>query len=236
MDQTPLTPGDVRDVVFDKAPLGKRGYDEKQVDAFLDLVEATLTGNARLTADEVRNVVFEDAALIKRGYHEDQVDDFLDLVVSTFELHERARITPPTPPPLRRMPLPAERTEPMVFAKPPSLHEHHDRPERPDPQERHDELDEFDDEHTQAHVRPPNDLLALPLPPAPPGTRGYRPGDVERLAKLLARAVEEVNGPTSADIRTASLHRTFFNGQGYRTDVIDTIVNAWVEELRRRES
>ena len=223
MEQNPLTPSDVRDVVFDKAPIGKRGYDEKQVDAFLDRIEAALSGNGRLTAEDVRNVVFQDAPLIKRGYHEDQVDDFLDAVVATLELRERMRVEPlltaPRPPhSASRMPH-AEQTEPMVFALPPSI------------------ADEFDaDEDTQAHLRPPNDMLTLPLPPAQPGTRGYRPGDVERLARLLARAVEEVNGPTSADIRTAPLHRTFFNGQGYRTDVVDTIIADWVEELRRRES
>jgi DivIVA domain-containing protein len=212
LDQGPLTPGDVRNVVFDKAPLGKRGYDEDQVDAFLDLVESAVSGTGTLTAEEVRAVVFEDAPLLKRGYNEDQVDDFLDVIVATLEHRDRVRVRHAEPP---TRPVYAEQTNPMVFAGPPSLAD-----------------DDFD---TQPHVPPPNDMLALPLPPAPPGTRGYRPGDVEKLARLLARAVEEVDGPSSADIRTAPLHRTFFNGQGYRTDVIDTIINAWVEELRRRE-
>jgi DivIVA domain-containing protein len=38
----PLTPADVHNVVFSKPPLGKRGYHEDEVDAFLDLVEAEL--------------------------------------------------------------------------------------------------------------------------------------------------------------------------------------------------
>jgi DivIVA domain-containing protein len=38
----PLTPADVANVAFSKPPLGKRGYDENEVDAFLDLVEAEL--------------------------------------------------------------------------------------------------------------------------------------------------------------------------------------------------
>jgi DivIVA domain-containing protein len=38
----PLTPADVAAVAFSKPPLGKRGYDEDEVDAFLDLVEAEL--------------------------------------------------------------------------------------------------------------------------------------------------------------------------------------------------
>ena len=36
----PLTPADVHNVVFKKPPIGKRGYDEDEVDAFLDVVEA----------------------------------------------------------------------------------------------------------------------------------------------------------------------------------------------------
>lgn len=37
-----LTPDEVRDVVFDHAPMFHRGYDEAQVDAFLDRVESAM--------------------------------------------------------------------------------------------------------------------------------------------------------------------------------------------------
>ena len=37
-----LTPADVRNVAFRKPPLGKRGYDEEEVDGFLELVEETI--------------------------------------------------------------------------------------------------------------------------------------------------------------------------------------------------
>ena len=47
----PLTPQDVHDVLFDKAPLGRRGYDENQVDAFLDRVSAELAARARSRRD-----------------------------------------------------------------------------------------------------------------------------------------------------------------------------------------
>jgi DivIVA domain-containing protein len=39
----PLTPADVHNVAFSKPPIGKRGYNEDEVDAFLDLVETELT-------------------------------------------------------------------------------------------------------------------------------------------------------------------------------------------------
>jgi DivIVA domain-containing protein len=41
-DLMPLTPADVHNVAFKKPPIGKRGYDEEEVDAFLDEVEREL--------------------------------------------------------------------------------------------------------------------------------------------------------------------------------------------------
>ncbi|MBA3249191.1 MAG: DivIVA domain-containing protein [Geodermatophilaceae bacterium] len=54
----PLTPADVHNVAFKKPPIGKRGYDEDEVDAFLDLVEAEF---ARLIEEnaELRSRVAE---------------------------------------------------------------------------------------------------------------------------------------------------------------------------------
>lgn len=47
----PLTPADVHNVAFSKPPIGKRGYNEDEVDAFLDLVEAELTRLVEENAD-----------------------------------------------------------------------------------------------------------------------------------------------------------------------------------------
>lgn len=38
----PLTPADVRNVTFSMPPIGKRGYHEDEVDAFLDVVVSEL--------------------------------------------------------------------------------------------------------------------------------------------------------------------------------------------------
>ena len=50
----PLTPADVHNVAFKKPSIGKRGYDEDEVDAFLDVVEAELSRlieeNSQLTS------------------------------------------------------------------------------------------------------------------------------------------------------------------------------------------
>lgn len=89
----PLTPIVVDVVTFDRAPLGRRGYNEDQVDDFLDRVQATLAGEDQLTAREVREVEFDPAPFIRRGYNEDQVDEFLDLVVE--ELDRRSGGAPP---------------------------------------------------------------------------------------------------------------------------------------------
>lgn len=79
------------------------------------------------------------------------------------------------------------------------------------------------------------DLLALPLPPAPPGERGYRPGDVERLMTLLTRAATDPDGPRADEVAGFRLARTFFIGQGLHAGVVEAIRLAWVTELRRRE-
>jgi len=52
----PLTPADVANVAFSRPPIGKRGYHEDEVDAFLDLVETEL---ARLIEEnnDLRNQV-----------------------------------------------------------------------------------------------------------------------------------------------------------------------------------
>ncbi len=39
----PLSPAEVHNVAFKKPPIGKRGYDEEEVDAFLDVVEVELS-------------------------------------------------------------------------------------------------------------------------------------------------------------------------------------------------
>jgi DivIVA domain-containing protein len=82
-----LTPQQVHDVAFNKPPIGMRGYNEDEVDKFLDLVEAALpdpTGRT-LTAQQVREVLFSKPPIGKRGYSEDEVDAFLDLVAAQLQ-------------------------------------------------------------------------------------------------------------------------------------------------------
>jgi hypothetical protein len=103
--------------------------------------------------------------------------------------------------------------------------------------------DEYDDEPTTGDaVRAAvdawrdSDVLALPLPPAPPGERGYRPGDVEKLINLLADALDDTDdGPRPDDLAGLKLSRTFFIGQGYHIGAVEALRSAWISELKRRE-
>ncbi|MGA9308944.1 MAG: DivIVA domain-containing protein [Pseudonocardiaceae bacterium] len=84
----PLMPADVANVAFSKPPMGTRGYDEDEVDAFLDLVEAEL---ARLIQD---NIDLRDRV-------ESLVQQQLAAPVDTGgDLRRLESLGPPSPPPL----------------------------------------------------------------------------------------------------------------------------------------
>ena len=65
----PLTPADVHNVAFSKPPIGKRGYNEDEVDAFLDLVENELTRLIEENADLRQRVaeLDQEAAAARAG-------------------------------------------------------------------------------------------------------------------------------------------------------------------------
>ena len=59
----PLTPADVHNVAFSKPPIGKRGYNEDEVDAFLDLIENELIRLIEENADLRQRVAELDQEL-----------------------------------------------------------------------------------------------------------------------------------------------------------------------------
>lgn len=77
MPQPTLTAVQVRAMRFPRPPSGSGGYNEQEVDAFLEQVALALAGRGTLTADEVRGVVFTSA---RPGYDPHRVDAFLDQV------------------------------------------------------------------------------------------------------------------------------------------------------------
>jgi len=68
----PLTPADVHNVAFKKPPIGKRGYDEDEVDAFLDLVEAEF---ARLIEENAELRSSADAGAAEPGGPEERAGE-----------------------------------------------------------------------------------------------------------------------------------------------------------------
>ncbi|SFR30093.1 DivIVA domain-containing protein [Lentzea waywayandensis] len=77
IDAPKLTAADIRNIAFHRPPRGRRGYQESQVDAFLDRIEATLLGQDNLTGKDVRDVRFSRPLIGRRGYDETEVDGFL---------------------------------------------------------------------------------------------------------------------------------------------------------------
>ncbi len=114
----PLTPADVHNVAFSKPPIGKRGYNEDEVDAFLDLVEAEL---ARLI--EENDDLREQVSQLEQRLGNAQAD--LEDARSRPPVAMGAPIPPPTqqiqrpvePPPMPQRPMEPQR--PM--APPPQL-------------------------------------------------------------------------------------------------------------------
>ncbi|SMD23725.1 DivIVA domain-containing protein [Lentzea albidocapillata] len=77
IDSPKLTAADIRNIAFHRPPRGRRGYQESQVDAFLDRIEATLLGQDNLTSKDVRDIRFSRPLIGRRGYDETEVDGFL---------------------------------------------------------------------------------------------------------------------------------------------------------------
>lgn len=101
--QGDLTAGDVHNVAFSKPPFGQRGYNEDEVDDFLDIVERRLADPVnvrRPSAYDVASVVFSKPPIGKRGYDEGEVDAFVAAVVRHLEKTDGTvvhRDAPPAP-------------------------------------------------------------------------------------------------------------------------------------------
>jgi DivIVA domain-containing protein len=80
-----LTAEAVRGATFEKPPWGKRGYDEKSVDDFLQLAARRLDGRGHLAADDVRGIRFRKPPFGKRGYNTDEVDALLKQIAETID-------------------------------------------------------------------------------------------------------------------------------------------------------
>ena len=90
-----MTPDDIRDQRFATTRL-TTGYNEQEVDEFLDRAEYTLgvliqgrPDRATLTSSEVERVQFATTRA-RPGYDPAQVDHFLDLLADELRLYEHS--------------------------------------------------------------------------------------------------------------------------------------------------
>ena len=83
----------VRNLTFTKPPIGKRGYDEQEVDALQQVIAAALEGRSPLSAIDVHNAAFKKPPIGKRGYDEEEVDAFLDVIEDQLKARERSAAT-----------------------------------------------------------------------------------------------------------------------------------------------
>jgi DivIVA domain-containing protein len=91
MSDARLTAQDVRYATFGKPPWGKRGYNNDEVDSFLQQAASRIDGYGHLSADDVHAVCFSKPPIGQRGYNEDEVDAFLDKIADTIAgLDDRA--------------------------------------------------------------------------------------------------------------------------------------------------
>ena len=63
-----------------------KGYDEEEVDQFLDKIAEAFAGRSRMSPEEVHRVIFSSAKSARHGYETRQVDDFLARVVWQLQL------------------------------------------------------------------------------------------------------------------------------------------------------
>lgn len=91
-----ITAEDVDKAWFPLAPFGTRGYNQLQVDAFLNRVAATLEGRSTVTAADVRKIAFTLCPIGRRtGYDPAAVDAFLRLVENALAARESATLATP---------------------------------------------------------------------------------------------------------------------------------------------
>ncbi|WP_433268278.1 DivIVA domain-containing protein [Actinosynnema sp. CS-041913] len=252
----PLTARDVRTVGFGKPPRGRRGYQESQVDKFLDRIENTLLGQDDLTAREIREVRFSRPIFGRRGYDETEVDAFLSRVEKQLDdgppkagpIPPEARTTPPktgvTPPQART-------TSPKAGATPPKTRTTPSKAGGTPPQARTTgpEAGAIPPQARTASPRagaiPPKavaippitswkQLRMLDLPLAGPTRRGYRTSQVDRVLEEIGIALDGMIGASSAEVAKTRFTLSLMNGQGYDCAFIDELMPLLTAELRRR--
>ncbi|MFT7839576.1 DivIVA domain-containing protein [Saccharothrix sp. BKS2] len=233
-----LSARDLRQVAFHRPPPGRPGYDEGQVDAFLDRIEETLLGRDDVTERDVRRVRFRPAL---PGYHAAEVDAFMDLVADTLgSTPQRRQASAPaigahaTSTGMRPAPrLTPEDVRGVRFHKP-----------RPGNRGYHEgQVDAFLDriEETLAgrDVLTATEVQDKEFGHAPPGTVGYDEDDVDTFLDLVVVTLERTPPPpptrprpgpgtrplTARDVRTVSFGKPPRGRRGYLESQVDRFLD-----------
>lgn len=80
-----VTAQDLREVELPRTPVGRRGYDEKSVNDFLQLVVRRLDGRGHLSAADVRAIRFRKSPVLRRGYEASSVDELLTRIAESID-------------------------------------------------------------------------------------------------------------------------------------------------------
>lgn len=215
-----LTPDDVHDVVFAKARRRQLGYDEAEVDDFLDRVAATLAGTEELTAHEVLAVELSPRKPGENAYKKAQVDAFLEQVALTLLRREATEPDQHQ----RSIPVQQPRREPVVDPPPEPVEPPTDRitVARPDSQQAcldKTEVDAFLD-RVEATLRGADtlssqDLLNARFNPPRPGLPGYQESSVVAFLLMAANSIKQLTlRPRSGAAPRPPIERAFPQSRG----------------------
>jgi DivIVA domain-containing protein len=89
-----MLPGDVQDVRFRKARIGTRGYDEEEVDEFLERIEDALRGKPGMTIEGLRGTAIGRSPIGRRGYRDEDVDTFVQRVIAEWPTGNSTAVPP----------------------------------------------------------------------------------------------------------------------------------------------
>jgi DivIVA domain-containing protein len=184
-DNECVTPEDVRQVRFARAPLGHRGYDAGEVDAFRERITQAYRGLSVLTAAEIREHEFPDAPFGHRGYDRDQVDNYLDNACVELEFVRRGSARH-----FGETELTPDDVQCLRFAAPPTGHAGYDA----------DEVDVFLDRvaTTLAHVGPnglsSQDVRTVNFGLAHAGCTAYYIDEVDAFLDVVVRTLAAQEG------------------------------------------
>jgi DivIVA domain-containing protein len=181
-----LTGAEVRGAVFAQPPMGKHGYDSREVDEFMERIAATLDGFGSLTADEVHNVIFKTASgWRERGYDQEEVDAMLDIAASILRRRAEGGGSPPATdvPTVRHEPISGYHVRQTVLKKLPIGQGYDTSSVDAFVERAASGLDGFGPQLTPEEVR------RVAFPPATRWHRGYHETEVDA---LLDRIVAEL--------------------------------------------